>query len=131
MFTLSYLIKTENLLKINKIYGILQKIFLKEDKLNNLPLIIGLLSTIILSLYCVDFHTEPILDRLNHKVAQSDYSKTTKAKSYVKVMAKPIKNQIIEKSEAIPVLKKVESKKDNELDILAKKILEDMNKNKD
>ena len=109
--------------------------------MKNLPLIIGLLSTIILSLYCVDLHTEPILNKLNHQIVQKKCSKTVKTKNYVEVMAKPItpkkielpqvKTRIIEKSKATPIVKKTAPKKENELDILAKKILEDMNKNKD
>ena len=103
--------------------------------MKNLPLIIGLLSTIVLSLYCVDFHTEPILKQLNHKVVQEDCPKTAKAKNYVEEMAKPIKHQVIEKNKVTPVPKKIaplkENKEENELDILAKKILEDMKKNKD
>lgn len=99
--------------------------------MNNLPLIIGLLSTIVLSLYCVDFHTEPILNRLNHQAVQEDCPKIVKTKSYVEVMAKPIKHQVIKKSIATPVPKKIAPKQENAVDILAKKILEDMNKNKD
>ena len=87
--------------------------------MNNLALIIGLLSTIVLSLYCVDFHTEPILNRLNQQVVQEDCPKTAKTKSYVEVMAKPI------------TPKQVEPKEETELDILAKKILDNLNKNKD
>ena len=109
--------------------------------MKNFPLTIGLLSTIILSLYCVDLHTEPILNILNHRVVQKKCSKTVKTKSYVEVMAKPIapkkvelpqvKSRITEKSKVTPIVKKTVPKKENELDILAKKILEDMNKNKD
>ncbi len=89
--------------------------------LKNLPLIIGLLSTMILSLYCVEFCREPILKRVNQPV--------------VKVIQKPIKHQIMRKSQATLVVKKIappkEKKEESELDILAKKILENMNKNKD
>ena len=95
--------------------------------MKNLPLVIGLLSTIILSLYCIDFHTKPILNLLNHQVV----SETIKTKNYVEVVAKPIKYQTVEKSKDAPILKKIVPKKESELDILKKKILEDMKKNKD
>ena len=109
---------------------------LKGNRLKNLPLIVGLLFTVVLSLYCVDFHTESILQQLNHQVAKEDCPKRAKAKSYVEEMAKPIEHQVIEKSKATPVPKKIVPQKENkqeenELDILAKKILENMKKNKD
>ena len=85
--------------------------------MKNLQLIVGLLSTVILYLYCVDSYTKPILDSLN--------SKTIKTNSYVKAVPKPIKSQTIEKSKDTLV-----PKKENELDVLTKKILEDMKTNK-
>ena len=37
--------------------------------MKNLLFIIGLLATLVLSLYCIDFHTEPILQKLNYQLA--------------------------------------------------------------
>lgn len=93
--------------------------------MNNSPLIIGLLCTVILSLYCVDFYTEPILQKLNQKSAQKNSSKTIKQQLYIETMAKSNVSKVISKEEEFNV------KKESELDILAKKILEDMKKNKD
>ena len=87
--------------------------------MKNLSLIIGLLSTIILSLYCIDFHTEPILQKLNYQISQKNSSNIIKQQSYVETISKPIAP---EKSQA---------NEESELDRLTKEILEDMKKNKD
>lgn len=103
--------------------------------MKNLSLIVGVLSTIILSIYCVDFHTEPILQKLNQKSTQ-----TIKQQVYTEVITKPIVPKVIHKvkqlqvsikEEKVETPNKVTVKKENELDVLTKKILEDMKKNKD
>ncbi len=125
--------------------------------MKNLPLIIGLLSTVILSLYCVDFHTEPILQKLSQKSVHKNSSKAIKQHIYTETMAKPITSKVVSqvKSEVPekiqPPLKEQEIEKpkviskddkeskkeelkvkqESELDILAKRILENMKKNKD
>ncbi len=141
--------------------------------MNNIPLLIGLLSTLILSLYCVNFYTEPILNRLNCPVVKVDLPKIVTTKPDVTVIEEqkkivlpsPQPTHEVEKKVDLPkivntkhdvevietqkktllstpqptneVEKKVELPqhkseiKENELDALAKKILEDMKKNKD
>jgi len=128
--------------------------------LKNLPLILGLLSTVILSLYCIDFHTEPILQKLSYQLSQNNVEveakpvissmihkvKTQKEEEIIEpslkeaqvpkkiqpsIEKKKIKEQEVEISNVVTKEEKVEIKQENELDILAKKILEDMKKNKD
>ena len=128
--------------------------------MKNLPLILGLLSTVILSLYCIDFHTEPILQKLNYQLSQNNVEveakpvtsslayevKTQKEEEIIEpslkeaqvprkiqpsIEKKKIKEQEVEISNVVTKEEKVEIKQENELDILAKKILEDMKKNKD
>ena len=86
----------------------------------NIPLILGLLSTIVLSLYCVELHTKPILEKLNYKPIKKNNINTPKQQSHIKVISKPI------------VLKNIKPiKEENKLDKLTKEILEEINKSKD
>ena len=74
----------------------------------------------ILSIYCVELHTEPILEKLNYKPIQKNKINTPKQHSHKKVISKSV------------VLKNIKPiEEENKLDKLTKKILEEINKNKD